>query len=212
MPSTERRLELKAKDIDGSDRLTAGCVLINVASPSVSQMSVYAKGLMHACVCVCVCVYMCIYIYIYICICIYYSSHLRPIQSICQRTDVEAWWRNIQECKDVTNGEWREVKWSDDLGWNVCFIIDLYLCCDCGGCEPTDVTNFVVPPGKWLTSTISYLGRYYIMRDSYVPTYSHVSFLDLKFRCHQVSICSFGRLLTTTAICIYNRNSWWLRV
>ena len=26
MPSTERRLELKVKDIDGSDRLTAGCV------------------------------------------------------------------------------------------------------------------------------------------------------------------------------------------
>jgi len=26
MPSTDRRLELKAKDINGSDRLTAGCV------------------------------------------------------------------------------------------------------------------------------------------------------------------------------------------
>jgi hypothetical protein len=26
MPSTERRLELKVKDIDGSDHLTAGCV------------------------------------------------------------------------------------------------------------------------------------------------------------------------------------------
>ena len=26
MPSTDRRLELKAKDIDGSDRVTAGCV------------------------------------------------------------------------------------------------------------------------------------------------------------------------------------------
>src|SRR5215475_187855 len=26
MPSTDRRLELKAKDIDGSDCLTAGCV------------------------------------------------------------------------------------------------------------------------------------------------------------------------------------------
>jgi len=26
MPFTDRRLELKAKDIDGSDRLTAGCV------------------------------------------------------------------------------------------------------------------------------------------------------------------------------------------
>ena len=45
MPSTDRRLELKAKDIDGSDRLTASCVLINLASPGVSQTSVYAKGL-----------------------------------------------------------------------------------------------------------------------------------------------------------------------
>jgi len=26
MPSTDRRLDLKAKDIDGADRLTAGCV------------------------------------------------------------------------------------------------------------------------------------------------------------------------------------------
>ena len=26
MPSTDRRLELKAKDIDGSDCLTAGCI------------------------------------------------------------------------------------------------------------------------------------------------------------------------------------------
>ena len=47
MPSTDRRLELKAKDIDGSDRLTAGCVLIDLASPGVSQTSVYAKGLRH---------------------------------------------------------------------------------------------------------------------------------------------------------------------
>ena len=47
MPSTDRRLELKAKDIDGSDRLTAGCVLIDLASPGVSQTSVYAKGLNH---------------------------------------------------------------------------------------------------------------------------------------------------------------------
>jgi len=45
MTSTDRRLELKAKDIDGSDRLTAGCVLIDLASPGVSQTSVYAKGL-----------------------------------------------------------------------------------------------------------------------------------------------------------------------
>ena len=48
MPSTDRRLELKAKDIDGSDRLTAGCVLIDLASPGVSQTSVYAKGLSEA--------------------------------------------------------------------------------------------------------------------------------------------------------------------
>ena len=46
MPSTDRRLELKAKDIDGSDRLTAGCVLIDLASPAVSQTAVYANGLM----------------------------------------------------------------------------------------------------------------------------------------------------------------------
>jgi len=45
MPSTDRRLELKAKDIDGSDRLTAGCVLIDLASPAVSQTAVYATGL-----------------------------------------------------------------------------------------------------------------------------------------------------------------------
>jgi len=45
MPSTDRRLELKAKNVDGSDRLTAGCVLIDLARPGVSQTSVYAKGL-----------------------------------------------------------------------------------------------------------------------------------------------------------------------
>jgi len=45
MQSTERRLELKAKDIDGSDRLTDVCVLMDLASPVVSQTSVYAKGL-----------------------------------------------------------------------------------------------------------------------------------------------------------------------
>jgi hypothetical protein len=32
MPSTDRKLELKAKDIDGSDCLTAGCVSTNLAS------------------------------------------------------------------------------------------------------------------------------------------------------------------------------------
>jgi len=45
MPSTDRRLELKAKDTDGSDRLTAGCVLIDLASPAVSRTAVYANGL-----------------------------------------------------------------------------------------------------------------------------------------------------------------------
>ena len=45
MPSTDRRLELKAKDIDGSDCLTAGCVLIDLASPAISRTAVYANGL-----------------------------------------------------------------------------------------------------------------------------------------------------------------------
>jgi hypothetical protein len=45
MQSADRRLELKAKDIDGSDRLTDVCVLMDLASPVVSQTSVYAKGL-----------------------------------------------------------------------------------------------------------------------------------------------------------------------
>jgi len=45
MPSTDRRLELKAKDIDGSDRLTAGCVLIDLASSAISRTAVYANGL-----------------------------------------------------------------------------------------------------------------------------------------------------------------------
>jgi hypothetical protein len=39
MPSTDRKLELK-QDIDGSDRLTAGCVLTDPASPAVSQKAV----------------------------------------------------------------------------------------------------------------------------------------------------------------------------
>jgi hypothetical protein len=45
MPSTDRRLELKVKDIDGSDHLTAGRVLIDLASPAVSRTAVYANGL-----------------------------------------------------------------------------------------------------------------------------------------------------------------------
>jgi hypothetical protein len=45
MPSTDRKLELKAKDIDGSDRLTAGCVLTDLASLAVSRTAVYANGL-----------------------------------------------------------------------------------------------------------------------------------------------------------------------
>jgi hypothetical protein len=48
MPSTVRRLELKVKDIDDSDRLTADCVLIDLASPAVSWMAVYANGLRTA--------------------------------------------------------------------------------------------------------------------------------------------------------------------
>jgi len=50
------------------------------------------------------------------------------------------------------------------------------------------------------------------MRDSYAHTYFRVSFLDLKFRCHQFSICNFGRLLNTTAVSVYYRNSYGLRV
>jgi hypothetical protein len=45
MPSTDTRLELKVKNIDGSDRLTAGCVLMDLASPAVSRTAVYANGL-----------------------------------------------------------------------------------------------------------------------------------------------------------------------
>jgi len=48
MPSTDKRLELKVKDIDGSDHLTAGCVLIDLASPAVSRTAVYANGLIKS--------------------------------------------------------------------------------------------------------------------------------------------------------------------
>jgi len=41
MPSTDRRLELKAKDIDGSDRLTAGCVCQWVNRPNHDQQHYY---------------------------------------------------------------------------------------------------------------------------------------------------------------------------
>ena len=51
MPSTDRRLELKAKNINGSDRLTAGCVLMDLASPAVSQTAVYANGLIRGVFC-----------------------------------------------------------------------------------------------------------------------------------------------------------------
>jgi hypothetical protein len=42
MPSTDRKLELKAEDIDGSDRLTAGCVCqgVNLPEPSGPQRPV----------------------------------------------------------------------------------------------------------------------------------------------------------------------------
>jgi hypothetical protein len=48
MPSTDGKLELKAKDIDGSDRLTPDCVLTELASPAVSRTAVYANGSMGA--------------------------------------------------------------------------------------------------------------------------------------------------------------------
>jgi hypothetical protein len=47
---------------------------------------------------------------------------------------------------------------------------------------------------------MTYPDRYYVMQDSHVRTYSRLSVLKLKFRCHQISICNFGRLLTTTAV------------
>jgi hypothetical protein len=47
MPSTDRKLELKAKDIDGSDRLTACCVLTDLVSLAISQVALYAKGLIY---------------------------------------------------------------------------------------------------------------------------------------------------------------------
>jgi hypothetical protein len=45
MPSIERKGRIKSKDIDGSDYLTAGCVLTDLVSPAVSRTAVYAKGL-----------------------------------------------------------------------------------------------------------------------------------------------------------------------
>jgi len=39
-----------------------------------------------------------------------------------------------------------------------------------GGCEPTDATNLQYLPDSSWTSTISYPDRYYMMRDSDVPT------------------------------------------
>jgi hypothetical protein len=47
MSSTDRKLELKAKGIDGSDHLTAGCILTDLVSPAVSRMAVYANGLIE---------------------------------------------------------------------------------------------------------------------------------------------------------------------
>jgi hypothetical protein len=47
MPSTDRKLELKAKDINGSDRLTASCVSTDLAAPAIPWMAVYAKGLAY---------------------------------------------------------------------------------------------------------------------------------------------------------------------
>jgi hypothetical protein len=88
--------------------------------------------------------------------------------------------------------------------------VDTCMCSDYGGCEPTDVTNFVVPPGKWLDF------HYFLSRQVLYNVrerrshFFRLSFRNLKFRCHQVSICNFGRLLTTTAVSIYGRNSHWL--
>jgi hypothetical protein len=48
MPSTDRRLELKAKDIDGSDCVTAGCVLIDLVSSAISRTAVYTNGLINS--------------------------------------------------------------------------------------------------------------------------------------------------------------------
>jgi hypothetical protein len=45
MPSTDRKLELKANDINVSDRLTGGCVRTDLSSSVTSQAAVYAKGL-----------------------------------------------------------------------------------------------------------------------------------------------------------------------
>jgi len=45
------------------------------------------------------------------------------------------------------------------------------------------------------------------MRDSYALTYFRVSIHDLKFHCHQFSICNFDTLLITTAVSVYYRNS-----
>ena len=65
-----------------------------------------------------------------------FRKRLRRVIISEKRRVVEAWWRNVQKCRKVKNGEWCdvnegkgcEVKWSGDLGWNVCIITDLYLC------------------------------------------------------------------------------------
>jgi len=44
MPSTDRRLELKAKDIDGSDCLTAGCVRQWVNSNMFQPLECHLQG------------------------------------------------------------------------------------------------------------------------------------------------------------------------
>jgi hypothetical protein len=40
-----QKARIKSEGIDGSDRLTAGCVLTDLARPAVLQPAVYAKGL-----------------------------------------------------------------------------------------------------------------------------------------------------------------------
>jgi hypothetical protein len=45
MPFTDKKLQLKAKYINGSDRLTVSHVLTDLASPAISRTAVYANGL-----------------------------------------------------------------------------------------------------------------------------------------------------------------------
>jgi hypothetical protein len=54
-------------------------------------------------------------------------------ESKCEKWRIlEAWWRNVQKCRGVKNGEWsvvkwRDVMWCDDLYWNVLSLIYSYV-------------------------------------------------------------------------------------